>query len=1058
MQEYDVLDPKSPISGKLFIEASAGTGKTFAIEHMVLRLLLNKTPITEILVVTFTKAGANDLKQRIHHSLLAIKDQIEGEKITFNYLSQIEDKKEAMLLIENACALYTQMPVYTIHGFAFQMLSCFAFEAAIPFDLLHFEDQKQKDIVLTAILDTLRVQNSEDTISVSQCIKMMDKNRRSLSSFTKNVTKIMENEKNIQTPPKWGEIKAAFFSHYEEIEYQTLEEEFLSIASLFKQTTNQANQIHPHLFEQLKALVRKDLDFLILASPCIIELLQESNLKKGKKLSKDFKIIALFKTLLPIFLIAKDPNHPISHIAAQAKSRLEKMSIKSPDSILISMKESLNKPAFKSNIQKLYSVCIIDEFQDTDPIQWEILSSLFFDCSKFFCTVGDPKQSIYAFRGADLPTYLKAKELFPSCYFLSTNFRSNHQIIEGLNKLFCEKTTPGFLSFEENSLNLRYNQVKSGKNKEEKGAIEFLFAPAQKKKSMLGSIAEIENLYFFPFIVNKIKQLDTDLNNIAILVKDRYQGLSLSIYLQGKKIPVKANISASLLDSSLFSLFETLLFLTYNPRSESLIKKLLTFSIFNVPSDLLKEDLSNPILQKLSIDFTILKNILEKDLPSYLFALMETKIFGPYSLGEILCKKEDLYLTMIQIFSLFLSNFDKDPKNYISEIQKLNPDLFTFLKKNTGTDKKSVTIMTSHLSKGLEFDTVFALSLYSRMDLSFKTEGECILADKEKMRLLYVTLTRAKNNLFVFGTFFGEIFPLQKGCASPIELFFSRVNRPFLDYSKLYKAAGELTYETIVENSFVPTKILSPSCCTGFKEEEALTSLFPPEPLPSYKQMHLSYSFSSLPFEKKGHIPIEKPASFPYGSKVGSQIHLFLEKIIEEGLYRPFNKQKILPILEKSFAHTPLENYEEIVFEKLEEAFKSPLISLFGSFTLESIPPEHMWGETLFSYNMEGIDARMKGFCDLIVFYQDRFYIIDWKCNHLENFSKEKLEKTLEDNNYNKQAAIYSRALKAFLTQKNLSFEKNAGGAFYIFIRGGREGIIYLPKNVMEDKEIICLI
>ena len=140
MKSYDAINPTSPLYGKIFIEASAGTGKTFAIEHMVLRMILDGMNITEILVVTFTKAGALDLKRRIHTSLLEITEMLRTDNPHFPYLASIENKEEAILLTNNACALLSEMPVCTIHSFAFQMLSSFAFEAGADFDLLHFED------------------------------------------------------------------------------------------------------------------------------------------------------------------------------------------------------------------------------------------------------------------------------------------------------------------------------------------------------------------------------------------------------------------------------------------------------------------------------------------------------------------------------------------------------------------------------------------------------------------------------------------------------------------------------------------------------------------------------------------------------------------------------------------------------------------------------------------------------------------------------------------------------------------------------------------------------
>lgn len=1055
MQNYNVLDSTSPITGQIFIEASAGTGKTFAIEHMVLRLILQGIDITKILVVTFTKAGALDLKRRIHASLLDIADKIKNDDLSFAYLRDIDNKEEALLLIENACALSSEMPISTIHSFAFTMLSSFAFEGGVPFDLLDFEDDRQKDHTLISILDTLRAQSSEQIISAAQVTKMMDLFSRRLSSFTKKVTQIIENEKDLELPKTYEEINKAFKHCTENLDFELLYEELVKIAPDYKGTTNRQKEIHPKLIKSLKHICNQNLDSLILASPSLTELLQDDNIKKGKERSFS-PLLSLTDKISPLVKEAKDPLTPLTHIALRAKKRLLEKNIQGPDAILASMCEAIKRPAFHSRVQELFSCCIIDEFQDTDPMQWHILSHLFFDSALLFCTVGDPKQSIYAFRGADLPTYLKAKERFKMRFSLTTNFRSHPRIIKSLNNLFAKEHCPDFLSFEKESKDLQYFHVEAGREAASDSNIELLLAEPEKKKTVRQSLDDAEQRFFFPDIVNKIKTLQTPFDQMAILVKDRYQGLAISIFLQKKSIPVKASISSSLLESNLFSLFETLLFLTFNPRSESLIKKLIAHPLIDASLDLLKEDLSNPILQRISIEFSGLKSLFEdKGIHVFLFALLETKLFKDTSLADILCTKESWYLTMIQIISLFLTNFEKDPRTFILQIKKLDPEVFTFLKKSCGTDKKSVTIITSHLSKGLEFECVFALSLYTRMKQTTKNEEQAILIDKEKMRLLYVTLTRAKYHLFIYGTLFGDQFPLEKGCGSPLELFLARFNKPFLSYSALYESAFNLSSEDFLTNFPIKSDLLLPQTATPLIREKARPIIFDAEEMPRYKKPEKVYSFSSLPFEQKEIEHVEAEPEFPYGAAVGNQIHLLLERVLEEGLYKPFSKEKIFPIMKSSFANSPLEGHEEIIFDKLKEVFTA---NLSTGFKLEDVACEDMWQEVLFHYNLDGSPSSIKGFADLIFQHKGKFYVLDWKTNHLEKYTQESIKEALHHHNYDKQASIYSRALKAFVEQKGLKFDEVYGGAFYMFIRGGKEGILHFAPGAMKDEEVLCLI
>jgi len=116
MKRFDVLDPATPILGHHLLEASAGTGKTFAIEHITARLIEEHNfDLDEILVVTFTRAATRELKARIQNTL---------------------KNKPPSLNIQKALALIDQAQIFTIHGFCHRMLTEFAFEAGLGFALL----------------------------------------------------------------------------------------------------------------------------------------------------------------------------------------------------------------------------------------------------------------------------------------------------------------------------------------------------------------------------------------------------------------------------------------------------------------------------------------------------------------------------------------------------------------------------------------------------------------------------------------------------------------------------------------------------------------------------------------------------------------------------------------------------------------------------------------------------------------------------------------------------------------------------------------------------------
>src|SRR5690606_15337327 len=85
-------------------------------------------------------------------------------------------------------------------------------------------------------------------------------------------------------------------------------------------------------------------------------------------------------------------------------------------------------------IRARYKIVLVDEFQDTDPVQWDILERAFHG-HRTLVLIGDPKQAIYAFRGADVVTYLLAKDAAGSEATLGTNWRSDRPLVDGLRHL-----------------------------------------------------------------------------------------------------------------------------------------------------------------------------------------------------------------------------------------------------------------------------------------------------------------------------------------------------------------------------------------------------------------------------------------------------------------------------------------------------------------------------------------------------------------------------------------------------------------------------------------------
>ncbi len=186
MKTFDVLDPKTTLLGHHLLEASAGTGKTFAIEHITARLISEQDfSIDEILIVTFTRAATRELKSRIRNTL-------KNQPSTFQ--------------IDRALALIDQAQIYTIHGFCHRMLTEYAYEGGLGFGLLSEEESDYRTILQDHITDFLRTSLKPSDYSTAQLATLpADKER-----LTKKLLSLVEKEGEF---PNYSSFEQAYHDY-----------------------------------------------------------------------------------------------------------------------------------------------------------------------------------------------------------------------------------------------------------------------------------------------------------------------------------------------------------------------------------------------------------------------------------------------------------------------------------------------------------------------------------------------------------------------------------------------------------------------------------------------------------------------------------------------------------------------------------------------------------------------------------------------------------------------------------------------------------------------------
>ena len=129
----------------------------------------------------------------------------------------------------------------------------------------------------------------------------------------------------------------------------------------------------------------------------------------------------------------------------QIRRRMRESNIQSFDDLLVNMSDALKAPGgglLAESIRGRYQAALIDEFQDTDPVQYHIFQTLFDAPGHLLFLIGDPKQAIYSFRGADIFTYMDAAEKASARYTLLTNWRSDPDLITAVNTIFGARPRP----------------------------------------------------------------------------------------------------------------------------------------------------------------------------------------------------------------------------------------------------------------------------------------------------------------------------------------------------------------------------------------------------------------------------------------------------------------------------------------------------------------------------------------------------------------------------------------------------------------------------------------
>ncbi len=434
--------------GHKVIDASAGTGKTFTIEHIVVDLLLTGAALLDqILVVTFTEKATAELRSRIRATIEAV---LSGHSADATHPSQrkrlADDERQRLT---TALFSFHHSPIHTIHSFCRRMLTELAFDSGVRFGIDLTSGRLEFHEALRA---ELRERLKSDD-RVARLIGEWLSDEKRTSDELEELLWQAHSQRYLRTAGR--ELnQQALTDLSDAFDANTLIDAFRLAA-----ITDDARRDAIAATGEIELLVnRANGSAAILAEGlCGFDLDRICRPKKTGKQTARRRFPDQMPDRVRAIVDAGDRvqaalaveqrvvDELLPAIAARMDARKRERGTLDYEDMLAWLAGALDGPRGKSlaaTLRQRYRVTLIDEFQDTDELQWKIFRQVFIEggAGNTVFVIGDPKQAIYGFRGADVHAYLEAREQLSksgaAIVHLRENFRSTAAVIEACNLMF----------------------------------------------------------------------------------------------------------------------------------------------------------------------------------------------------------------------------------------------------------------------------------------------------------------------------------------------------------------------------------------------------------------------------------------------------------------------------------------------------------------------------------------------------------------------------------------------------------------------------------------------
>ncbi len=1149
------------------LEASAGTGKTFALAGIFLRLLVEeKIPASDILVVTFTEAATAELRDRIRRrlaeALLALEGKPTEDKLLLALVARTQERREAAInSLRNALEIFDLIYISTIHGFCQRTLQDSAFESGSLFNVELVADQD--GLIHEIAADYFRRQiYSGDTLRASIALHQ---------NLTPDVFAALL--KRFLTYPELKLLPAAPARPLAEViadleitfakcvsEWTALAKDRAQLLNFFIREKKWATKEHAK--ENLIANAMAGLDAGLVAgkmsttvwNAIIFFSISAIRNHVGKKREMPNPHPPLFDeceklvSLAAEFALAQwlDFLRTAREALSQRKQEAKQQSYDDLISRLATALDGSSGHALANSVRKKFHVALIDESQDTDPLQWKIFRTIFANSPTHrLYLIGDPKQAIYGFRGADVNTYLSAAEAATQKFSLDTNWRSETALVNAVNTIFesAGKTT----AFVEEQIT--FEPVQAAKNADAKPII---FPDGQRPPPFQvwnwsaenGSLSSKSAQKLLPAAVaaeiSKLLREDVRIENqrlnprdIAVLVESHRQAGWVQRALHELQIPSVEQAMASVFESDEARELQWILAAILNPAREAGVKCALTTDALGLNGNDLQELTANEISWQSRLqEFAAYRASWERDGFFFMFSqlLRREKIIENLLRFPDAERRITNFLHLAELLEAASRAEHLGPARLVQWLEKRRAsdeaaaDEFQL---RLESDEDAVQIVTIHRAKGLEYPIVFCpfvardaklaqikaarknimeIVLFhdpATKDLTWDLNSTPLPAHEqqatkkqlaEKVRLLYVALTRARHRCYLVSAPSTKkkstalawlLNGRSENLADPVA-FLEAQDANATDWKNRWLALADKSPTSIAVTDISPepghvwspeksvaAKLISKSC-----EREIKPSWF----LSSFTQLSQQVSsphemaaapdlpdYDAAMIEPKPSATEEAVATgifaLPAGARTGDCLH----KILEQFNYASDDRASAVILVKQQLEAFGLAEarYVAAVSEMLERLRHAPLDFDNPNFTLRRVRASQRLSEMEFYFPTGQLDAEkllklirdpknsrstkqiapriegfLKGFIDLIFEFDGRFYIVDWKSNSLgnrvEDYNKTAMQREITERGYDLQYHIYAVALDKYLRARlvNYDYEKHFGGVRYIFLRG----------------------